>query len=445
MREKLTAARSRLLRGSDTFKRGFMSTFVLNVGARGLSAIAIVLLVRGLEVDDFAYVVLSLEVATFAGSFATGGIRMRYMREEAERVSRGIEEPSPFLMAVVGSATMIAAAVALALLGATILGVGGSAADRTTFVGVAALYTLGHAGTELGMYHHQAHLAFVKAGLFGVLRGLSTCVVAVAASVGLINSGPVVMLCIALGALAVGVVVCAPPAWATRRSRYRAEGRLGLGPEANWLTAYFIASAGFFYSSMFLVAALLDATAVASFGAAMRYISIALGPVAALMAVLRVRTSQHDVVDSHSTQISMLLSWIRRWSLPTAAVVGGMAALAPLIIPLIDGGRYPQSVTIFQLLLIDAFFVYVTMPAANLMMTQRRYRLLAILYSLFLAAQTAASVFAGTVWGVIGIAAVATVFGIASRVAVAGVILWSPAPASRPRQRADREPALIAD
>jgi hypothetical protein len=35
---------------------------------------------------------------------------------------------------------------------------------------------------------------------------------------------------------------------------------------------------------------------------------------------------------------------------------------------------------------------------------------------------------------------VATGFGIASRVALAGMILWSPAPAARPR-----EPALIAE
>ena len=432
--------RSRLFRGPSTFTRGFLSTFVLNIGARGLSAIAIVLLVRGLDVHDFAYVVLFMEVGSFAGSFATGGIRMRYMREEAERVSRGIEEPSSFLMAVAGSATMIFGAATLALLVATVIGAGASPAERVTFVGLAALYTLGHAGTELGMYHHQAHLAFMKAGLFGVLRGLSTFLAAIAASVGLIGSGPAVTLCIALGALAVGVAVCAPLAWATRRSRRGVEGRLGFGAESNWLTAYFITSAGFAYSSMFLVGALLDAEAVASYGAAMRYISIVLGPVAALMAVLRVRTSQHDVVDSHTTQISMLLRWIRRTSLPTAAVVGSMVALAPLLIPLIDGGRYPDSVTIFQLLMIDAFFVYVTMPAPNLMMTQRRYRLLAILFALFLAVQTAASVFAGTVWGVVAMAAVAAVFGTASRAALVGVILRSPVPAARLR-----EPAMIAD
>ncbi|HEU5142017.1 MAG TPA: hypothetical protein VFU04_02555, partial [Solirubrobacterales bacterium] len=76
-----------------------MSTLGLNVLARGLSAIATVLLVRSLSVDSFAYVVLFLNVGQFAGSALTGGIRERYMRVEAERVSRGSSEQTGFALA----------------------------------------------------------------------------------------------------------------------------------------------------------------------------------------------------------------------------------------------------------------------------------------------------------------------------------------------------------
>ena len=440
MRRLLDTVRARVFRGSSTFKRGFLSTFALNITARGLSAVAIILLIRSLAVEDFAYVVLLLTVGSFAGSFAAGGIRMRYVREEAERVSRGLDDQTPFLVALWGSAVQIAAAAALGLTGAALLGVGGSGADRLTFVGLAAIYTLGHASTELGMYHHQAHLRFVRGGVYGVLRGASNFLAAALAGLGLISSGPVVMLWIALGTLAVGLAVCVPQAWATRRVRHGGAARFAFGAESNWLTLYFIASAGFAYGSLFLVASLLDDSAVASYGAAERYVSIVLGPVAALMTVLRVRTSQSDLVDSHKAQITMLVQWMKRSSLATAAVVGSMAALAPLVIPVIDGGRYPDSITIFQLLMIDAFFVYVTMPAPNLLMTQRRYRLLAVVYSLFLAALVGAQVFAGNEWGVIGIGALAAVFGVTSRAALVALILWSPVPATRLR-----EPALTAD
>jgi O-antigen/teichoic acid export membrane protein len=416
---------SRLFRGLSTFKRGFVSTFVLDVSARGLSALALVLLVRTLDVGDFAYVVLYLSVGAFAGSFSTSGIRIRYMREEAERVSRGHGEPSSFYMAVVSSAVMIGGATGLALLVATVLSVGDSAADRTTFVGLAALYTLGHASTELAMYHHQAHLAFTRAGVFGVLRSAVTCAAALAAAVGLISSGPVVSLCISLGVAAVGFTVCAPLMLATWGSRHGVEGSLGFGREANWLTVFYMASAGFTYSTMFLVAALLDDTAVASWGAAERYSSIVFGPVPALVAVLRVRTSQHDVVDSVSTQVDMLIRWIKQAALPTVAISGIMAALAPVLIPMLDGGRYPQSVTIFQLLMIASVAVYIAMPASNLLIAQRRYRLLAMLYLGFLLVQSGGCALAGRAWGVIGIAGVAVAFAVISRVTLVCVVLWS--------------------
>ena len=112
-----------------------------------------------------------------------------------------------------------------------------------------------------------------------------------------------------------------------------------------------------------------------------------------------------------------------------------MAALAPFVIPLIDDGRYPDSVTIFQLLMIDAFFVYVTMPAPNLLMAQRRFRLLAVLYSVFLAVQVAVTVVVGTTWGVIGIAVVAAAFGVVSRTALVGATLWSGTPSAKVRER----------
>jgi O-antigen/teichoic acid export membrane protein len=325
----------------------------------------------------------------------------------------------------------------------TVLDVGGSAADRITFIGVAALYTLGHAGTELGMYHHQAHLAFKKAGLLGVLRSGATCLAALAAAGGLISSGPMIALCISLGVVAVGGTVCTPLMLATWGSRHALEGRLGFGYEANWLSVFSMASAGFSYSTMFLVAGLLDETAVASYGAAMRYSSIVFGPVPALRAVLRVRTSQRDVVDSLSTQIDMLLRWMKRTTLPILAVMGAMAALAPLAIPLADGGRYPQSVTVFQLLMIAAVVDYVTMPAAQMLQSQRRYRLLALVFAGAVAVMTAGSVIAGSLFGLVGIAIVAVTCDMGARATLAAIVLWTRPGSARTGERAVGEPAKV--
>ena len=414
------------------FRRGFSATFAFDVAGRGLSAIVTVLLVRSLRVESFAYIVLFINVGQFAGSAATGGMRMRYMRTEAERVSRGIDEPSSFFVALAGSVALIASGAALAFLLVTVIGAGGSLAERSTFVGLVALFTAGHAGVELAMYHHQAHLHFRKAGTLGLMRNAAMFLVAVMVAIGLLRDGEAIALWMALTVLTLAVAACAPRAWATRRSRVGMEGRLGFGAESNWLTFYYVVGAGFAYINIFLVAALLDDEAVASFGAALRYLAIVMGPYPALLAVLRVRTSQHDVVDSPRVQVEMLMDWLRRAAPPVLAGLAVVAIAAPFDIPLIDDGRYPDSITILQLQLVGAFVVYATLPSSNLLMSQKRYRLLAIVYGTALVLDAIAAVIAGELGGVIAMAAVA---GIATAAMYATVAWLALRPGASPRIR----------
>src|ERR1700761_8363055 len=72
-----------------TFRRGFTLTFTTDLLTKLLSAATVVVLIRGLTVSAYAYTTLFLTLAQFAGAAAGGGVRTRYLREEAERLSRG--------------------------------------------------------------------------------------------------------------------------------------------------------------------------------------------------------------------------------------------------------------------------------------------------------------------------------------------------------------------
>lgn len=387
------------------FRRFFVSTLGLDVLARGLSALSLILFVRTLSTTGMAYIVLLQTVGQFAGSALTGGIRMRYVREEAERVSRGGAEPASFMHPLVACVALIGGVAVASLAVAELLSVGSSFSERATFIVLAFLYTTGHATIELAMYHQQAHLRFTRAGLTGVLRSGLWMAVAAISALGAITSREAVGGWMAAGTLGVALIVCLPIAWSARTSRHGVEGRLGFGPESAWLTVYYLVSAGYAYIGVFLVAALLDAEELASYGAATRYFAIVLGPVPALLAVLRVRTSQHDLVDSVRVQLDFLKSWIRRATPPVLAILAVAAAAAPWVIPLVDGGKYPDSVPVFEILLVSALFSYATMPAANLLMTQRRYRVLALLYGGQLVLTCGLGAAAGVAFGVNGIAA----------------------------------------
>jgi O-antigen/teichoic acid export membrane protein len=204
------------------------------------------------------------------------------------------------------------------------------------------------------------------------------------------------------------------------------EGRFGFGSESIALTFYSVASAGRAYATIFLVAALLDDMAVASYGAALRYIAVVKGPVPALISVLRVRTAQRDMVDSAEAQIAMLRNWARR-SGPLVFVALGIAAVvAPFAIPIIDGGRYPLSVPLFEIQLVGAFVTLVTLPAPSLLITQRRYALLGWINTASLVSNIVLAVIAAPLLGVVGVTAVGTLVTIAQFLTVSYCAMATP-------------------
>lgn len=420
----------------STFRRGFVSTFSLDVFGRGLSALATVLFIRSLGVESFAYLVLFLTAGQFAGGALTGGIRTRYLRAEAERVSRGKQEATGFALALATGLGLIAAVGGVFFLAASFI----AGADEE-FILLATLFTAGHASIELAMFHHQAHLRFAKGGMIGVARSASLLAVATAATVGAISSGPAVAGAAALSVAAVAVTACAPLVRQTIAVPARAALGGHFGHEAAWLTVYYLASAGFAYANVFVVAALLDDEAIASYGAATRYLAIVLGPVPALLAVIRVRTSQQDVVDSTNVQTNMLLGWIKRTIVPAGAMVGIAALAAPFAIPLLDDGNYPDSIPIFQLLMISALVIYTTMPSASMLMAQRRYRTLAMIYAVALAIEVAAGVVAAELAGVIAVAATAAVVGAGEASTVAMVAMRIPPPAEEADAKGEAQPS----
>jgi O-antigen/teichoic acid export membrane protein len=385
------------------FKRGFLSTFALDVASRGLSALTLILLLRALSVENFAFIVLLLNVGQFLGSAATGGIRLRYTRLEAERVSRGDEEPSAFHATLLSGTGLILAAGLLGIAGASALGIG-ETDERLAFLAIGTAYTLGSAAIEMAVFHYQAQLAFTRAGLLQVARSAVQLAVAVLATAGLLESGEAIGLYFAIGVGLVALIVAAPLALATRGAARGIEGRFGFGRETAALTLYSMASAGWAYLDLFLVAALLSDVAVASYGAALRYVSIVLGPVPAMVSVLRVRTAQSDMVDSDEAQIAMMRRWAKQSAPPTLAILGIAAIAAIWVIPLIDGGRYPDSVPIFQVLLITAFAQLITLPNSSLLIAQERYTSLAWVNTAAVGLNVVAATIAAELFGVIGIA-----------------------------------------
>ena len=254
---------------ASRFTLGAVITLGTDTIARGLGLVATVLFIRGLSVNSYAFIVLFVAVGQFVGVSATGGIRMRYLRTEAERVSRGGDEELSLFSALI-SGTVVIALVALAVgLFAALIGMHLGSISSGKFLVLAAAFAAAQGAIELSIYHHQAHLRFIRAGAINIIRSVVLASVAGVAAVGVVRAGVTAAAVVTVGTFVLAAVVSRrlvrpeDVRW-PRHRRFRPNG------ESVWLTLFYIASAGYATVDVFIVAALLSHADLAAFGAAQR-------------------------------------------------------------------------------------------------------------------------------------------------------------------------------
>jgi O-antigen/teichoic acid export membrane protein len=399
---------------SRSFRRGFATTFALDLVTKVIAATTVVVLIRGLSVSSYAYITLFLTIAQFTGSAAVGGVRTRYLREEAERLSRGdgADREEAFLGSLFKGTVLMLAIGACAVPLVWSLGVGSEFGGAMSLVAYATAFAVGFSAAELAIARYQARRRFAAAGAVSVARAATL----LAASVMiLVTSEKVAVISLWLvgstvivGAVAAGSVAMKGGSVQLRRL----PGSL-FSSEETWLSLYYVAAAGFAYVDVLVASALLSQHEVATLGASLRYLAIVLSPIPALGAVLRVRTAQMDLIDSPASQRAMVVTWLKRTALPAGALVCMALVLAPLVIPQLDGGKYPDSVAVLQIFLATALGAYLTAPSVSILMAQRRHAFLAAVYVAGLLLNLAGDVAVAPRFGVVGIAVVSAVIYVA--------------------------------
>lgn len=393
-------------RANPSFRRGFADTFALDIVSRVFGLATLVVLVRGLSVSAYAHYTVFLAIATLAATAGGGGVRMRYLRRTAEQHSRDATavDASSYLAAL-GTSTILMATMTGAGLVAGELVRASSYAPPVILL--ACVYAVGMTWGELAIAHHQALRRFLLAGAINVARAAALLAAALAAT----RTGPSItgaLMVFAGTMLAIGIAASIPILAPASSSRRVALSSVRPTREDLELTLYYVVTAGFAYVDVFVAADALDDHAVASLGASLRYISLVLGMYPAINSVLKVKTSQRDVVDSLANQRDFLMLWLRRSAVPALLAFAVAVLAVPAVIPLVDGGRYPESHAVFQIYLVAAVAVYVTAPATNLLMAQRRLGWLTTIAAVALLVNFIGDVAVAPRFGITGIAVVST-------------------------------------
>lgn len=392
-----------------SFRRGFKLTFAADLMTKCVAAVTVVVLIRGLTVSAYAYATLFLTLAQFAGAAAGGGVRTRYLRAEAESVSRGAtgEHDGLFLISLLKGVLLILAVGLFVLPIAAALHLGSKFGAGDDLILYSVAFAAGYGATELTIAHYQARRRFMVAGALSLARAVA--LLAAAAAISLTHQTvQVLSLSFVASMVVVGLAAATPIARHAFGAQHPRPRSLGFNREESWLSLYYLAAAGFAYVDVLVASALLDQNQVATLGASLRYLTIVLAATPSLGAILRVRTAQVDMIDTPEAQRLMVVRWVRAGLGPIALCVACLLVLAPWGIPILSGGRYPESITVFQIFLLTAASAYLFAPAASVLMAQRRYSALAWIFIAGLLVNLVGDVVVARRFGVIGIAVVSS-------------------------------------
>jgi O-antigen/teichoic acid export membrane protein len=176
-----------------------------------------------------------------------------------------------------------------------------------------------------------------------------------------------------------------------------------------YLFGYTILVAIMTQADVFLLRGLAGPGAVATYGSAFRYytlLSLALGAVHTVFLPL-IKSMQSE------QELHRLLSRHRRLVLAFAPAVLAGAVLSRWIIPMIDMGKYPEAVTVFQILSVSSIISFAFAPHVNVLLRFEDFRYLLGLTGASLAADVVCNLMLVPRLGAAGAAlATLTAFGV---------------------------------
>lgn len=174
----------------------------------------------------------------------------------------------------------------------------------------------------------------------------------------------------------------------------------GIPKKDTALLGYVVCTSFFSQLGIFMSEYCLSSTDVSSYGASMRYYSILTLFVGAVnLYMLPVMSSAEG-----SEKINSLIKMSLKLSLIVLPVFVAAFLISPLLIPLLDQGKYPDSVRVFQVLCGAAYVNLVFSPLVNYLMKVKVFLYLFICSLVALVIFIVLGVFLAGKYGIIGLA-----------------------------------------
>lgn len=359
-------------------KNGYVVVIFFDIVAKVLMAVVTIFIIRVLSTEDYATYTIFQSISSLVLSIIGTGLTVAYVRFAAERISRGesnslgLYNLCCILMAIVGLLALILINPLKQLY----------SAGATTVV-LSVLYGIILSLNKMSQSYFQSEEVYKKSGLVNNFKNIALCIGVIGVYLIYKKMGDYqVMLLTLISALLAYVLSYF---WILKSKRTKERDKVSfdifkqLLQESGVLVVYFFLVALFDQISVIAMTKMSSDMVIASYGVASKYYMLMLSLLTSLGTVLRVKTSNKDMIDYPEKRKEFVKDWIRKVWLVAGLVCVLAIGLAGVVLPFLNGDSYPESIAAFRILMVGVFISYVFAPNVSVMMSSKKYWLLCLL------------------------------------------------------------------
>jgi len=361
-----------------TLFRHLWTVFIWDNVAKVLGIIVTVILIRGLSKEDYALYTFFWASAMFFVGLIANGIDMAYVRVAAEEYSSTKKMPHDISLFSI----LLCLAVFLAL-APVVFNFSGELSwlmfknrlyNRPLLLGFVAAIGLFLIGMVSRYYQVQER--FKEAGvLIAFERILFFLLIVTIFFLWEIDFLKVVLLRITLllSLATFFIIKISKDVFLSKELNLDLDRFCSFIRVSFWLILYFVTQSFFSYMDIFMISRLATPEDLANYGVAYKYFSFLLLMYPSIKTVLKVRTSKIDMVEDMERQKVFLKRWLKVSAvifIPGAIVI---IFVSDIIMNLLNGQRYSESILPFKFLVLTAMFYYIFSANIDMFRAQKRY------------------------------------------------------------------------
>lgn len=144
-----------------------------------------------------------------------------------------------------------------------------------------------------------------------------------------------------------------------------------------WTILYMFIISAFNQMDVMMLTGLSNERAVASYGVAYKYYALVISLLPAIQVVLRVNCSGKQMSDAVERR-KRVISWVKKSS-PIALIVLFIGIIgASIFFPYINGKKYNDAISAFNILMVGAALSYITAPNVSIMVGAKKQKILCV-------------------------------------------------------------------